>query len=115
MKFINGLKSLSNHQQACVATIGNFDGLHLGHQAIIDHLDNKAQEFGLPLTVISFEPLPSEYFMIDPPKRIYPLRDKIRRMQKLNIANFLCLKFNSELASSPPKDFVQNILVENSM
>jgi len=111
MKFINGLTSLQNSTQACVATIGNFDGLHLGHQTILAHLNVKAKELDLPVTVISFEPLPAEYFMLEPPARIYPLRDKIQRLSKLGVDNFLCLKFNSNLASSPPTEFIEHILI----
>ncbi len=111
MKFINGLKSLTGIQQACVATIGNFDGLHIGHQTILAHLKKQAKELNLPLTVISFEPLPAEYFMLQPPARIYPLRDKIQRLSQLGVTNFLCLKFNSSLASSPPKVFIEDILI----
>lgn len=112
MNFINDLKSLNNSQQACVATIGNFDGLHLGHQIILANLKQKANELNLPLTVISFEPLPTEYFMIDPPARIYPLRDKIKRMSGMGVDNFLCLKFSAVLASTPPVDFIESILID---
>lgn len=111
MKFINGLKSVKQGKKACVATIGNFDGLHLGHQTILANLVEKAKELNLPLTVISFEPLPAEYFMLKPPARIYPLRDKVLRMSKLGVTNFLCLNFNSKLASSSPTEFIQNILI----
>lgn len=112
MKFINGLQSLNDSNQACVATIGNFDGLHIGHQTILTELAKKGKELNLPLTVISFEPLPGEYFMAEPPTRIYPLRDKIQCMLDLNIDNFLCLKFNAELANTPPVAFIEKILID---
>lgn len=113
MKFINDLKSLNNSDQACVATIGNFDGLHLGHQAILAKLKQKSRELNLPLTVISFEPLPIEYFMIDPPARIYPLRDKVKRLAGMGVDNFLCLNFTAELASTDPKHFIETILINS--
>ena len=113
MKIINDLKSLKNSQLPCVATIGNFDGLHLGHQTILANLKEKAKELNLPLTVISFEPLPTEYFMLEPPARIYPLRDKIKRMSSLGVDNFLCLKFDEKLASTDPTDFIENILINS--
>ena len=113
MKFINGLKSLNKTDQSCVATIGNFDGLHLGHQKIISCLKEQADVLNLPLTVISFEPLPAEYFMSEPPARVYPLRDKIKRMSSLGVDNFLCLKFNDLLANTPPRDFVKEILIDS--
>jgi len=112
MKIIRGLHSVSNNSPACVATIGNFDGLHLGHQKIITKLKTKAQELNLPLTIISFEPLPTEYFMQEPPTRIYPMRDKVRLLHKMGVDNFLCLKFDNALANMSPHDFVQNILLD---
>ena len=112
MKFINDLKSLKHSGEACVATIGNFDGLHLGHQTIISNLKKKANDLQLPLTVISFEPLPIEYFVADAPARIYPLRDKIRILSKMGVDNFLCLKFNQDLANTPPIEFIENILLD---
>lgn len=112
MKFINDLKSLSDSPQPCVATIGNFDGLHLGHQKILDNLKHKASELNLPLAVISFEPLPIEYFMADPPARIYPLRDKIRIMSDMGVDQFLCIKFDKEFAHTPPTDFIESLLIE---
>ncbi|MCL4108364.1 UNVERIFIED_CONTAM: hypothetical protein GTU68_065392 [Idotea baltica] len=113
MKFINGLKSVKASDQACVATIGNFDGLHLGHQAIISHLKNKANQLNLPLTVISFEPLPTEFFMSDPPARIFPIRDKACKLSALGVDNFLCLKFDKTLANTQPVDFIEKILIDS--
>lgn len=113
MKFIRGIKSLFQNNQACVATIGNFDGLHLGHQKIIGQLKQKAIELQLPLTVISFEPLPAEYFTAEPPMRIYPLRDKVRILGSLGVDNFLCLKFDSLLANMLPTEFIMDILINN--
>ena len=112
MKIINGLKSLHDSTQGCVATIGNFDGVHLGHQTILENLKEKAKALNLPLTVISFEPLPAEYFMLNPPARIYPLRDKIQHMSNAGVDNFLCLKFDKTLASSLPTGFIEKILIE---
>jgi len=112
MKLIRNTQSLQNNNQACVATIGNFDGLHLGHQKIISHLKEKSNELGLLLTVISFEPLPAEYFSPKPATRIYPLRDKLRLLNSLGVDNCLCLKFNATLASMPPQTFVNEILLD---
>ena len=111
MKLIRGLNSSSLDSRGCVATIGNFDGLHLGHQKIISKLRQKADSLGLPLTVISFEPLPAEYFLPEPPARIYPMRDKIRLMQGLGVDHYLCLKFDAEFAGQKPEDFVAETLL----
>jgi len=112
MKIIRDLNSSNLNKNGCVATIGNFDGLHLGHQKIIAELKLKAIEMGLPLTVISFEPLPAEYFMPEPPARIYPMRDKIRLLQALGVDAYVCLKFNQKFANQKAEDFIQTTLID---
>ena len=112
MKIIRGLNSIKLGNIGCVASIGNFDGLHLGHRKIINQLKEKSTALNLPLTIISFEPLPSEYFMPEPPARIYPQRDKVRLLQSLGVDNFLCLKFDAAFAQQSPEDFVNKILIE---
>lgn len=102
------------HQQTapCIATIGNFDGLHLGHQSVIQKVQLKALALGLASTVISFEPLPAEYLRQPPPTRILPLRDKLLYLQTLQIDQFACLAFNQALAEMEPEAFIQEILLE---
>lgn len=112
MKLSRGLHSFKQTDDACVATIGNFDGLHLGHQRVITRLKEKAKQLRLPLTVISFEPLPNEFFMPSPPARIYPLRDKVRLLQQLGVDHFLCLRFDQAFANMPAQSFVKNILLD---
>lgn len=111
MKIVRQLNSLKPDDIGCVASIGNFDGLHLGHRKIIKQLKGKASALNLPLTIISFEPLPSEYFMPEPPARIYPLRDKVRLLESLGVDNFLCLKFNASFSQQSPEDFVSEVLI----
>lgn len=110
MKLIRNTVAQQQNPKGCVATIGNFDGIHLGHQKLINHLKEKSKALNLPLTVISFEPLPAEYFMPEPPTRIYPLRDKLRLLAKLGVDNCLCLRFNSTLANMQPQSFIDSIL-----
>ena len=62
MELIRGLHNLRDHHRGCVATIGNFDGVHLGHQMILSGVREKAQQLGLPSVVIVFEPQPREFF-----------------------------------------------------
>ena len=113
MKLIRGLNSSKTKaDEACVATIGNFDGLHLGHQKIITKLKDKALELNLPSTVISFEPLPAEYFMPNPPARIYPMRDKIRLLNSLGVDQYVCLSFNESFANMEAETFVEEILLD---
>jgi len=112
MKIIRGITNLNQHNTACVASIGNFDGLHLGHQKIITKLKEKASQLNLPVTIISFEPLPAEYFMTKPPARIYPMRDKVRLLNQLGVDNYLCLKFDHTFANQSPETFIKEILLE---
>lgn len=113
MKYIRGLQSLTKDDKGCVASIGNFDGLHLGHRKIISKLKQKSEELNLPLMIISFEPLPSEFFMPNPPARVYPQRDKIRLLEGLGVDTYLCLRFDATFANQSPEDFVNNILLES--
>ncbi|HPE59394.1 MAG TPA: bifunctional riboflavin kinase/FAD synthetase [Thiolinea sp.] len=94
----------------CVATIGNFDGVHVAHRQIITRVCRLAAEQGLVSAVISFEPLPGEYFRT-PMTRIQPLRDKVRLLQTLAPDWFVCLPFNRMLAQMEAGDFVQTILL----
>lgn len=112
MKLIRRITHASPSNPGCVATIGNFDGLHKGHRAVIQHVEWKAQALGLPATVISFEPLPIEFFRSPPPPRIYALRDKLRLLQAMNVDHFACLRFNRQLANMEAEDFVQHILLD---
>lgn len=116
MKLIRGLINHTHYSRAfskgCVATIGNFDGVHLGHQTLLAHLTTKANELNLPSTVISFEPLPAEFFMPSPPTRIYPLRDKVRLLKQLGIDYYMYLRFNQALANMQAEAFVQQFLLE---
>lgn len=103
----------THNAPGCVATIGNFDGLHLGHQHVIRHVREKAAELQLPATVISFEPLPFEYFKPQQAARIYPLRDKCRRLDELGIDQFVCLTFDNKFAHLTPEAFVHDILLNS--
>lgn len=111
MKLIRHITPASDTASGCVATIGNFDGLHQGHRAVIAHVEQQAAARGLPATVISFEPLPIEFFRSPPPPRIYALRDKLRLLQSLGVTQFACLRFDQQLASMEAEDFVQDILL----
>jgi len=113
MKLLRHFSASACSPSGCVATIGNFDGLHLGHQHVLHHVREKAAELQLPTTVISFEPLPFEYFSPQQSARIYPLRDKFRRLNELGIDQFACLAFDKKLARMAPEQFVQDVLLNN--
>ncbi|WP_455208170.1 bifunctional riboflavin kinase/FAD synthetase [Kaarinaea lacus] len=113
MELIRGLQNLKSHHHGCVATIGNFDGVHLGHQAVIRQVMDKAHELKLPVAVITFEPQPQEYFRPDEvPSRLTRLREKLGVLRNLTVDRVLCLRFDKRLASLTADQFVQQILVD---
>jgi len=94
-----------------VATIGNFDGVHLGHQSIVSHVIGKAKELKLPSVVILFEPQPIEFFTPEKaPARIMRFREKYLYLESLGIDFLLCLSFNRQLAQLSAEDFVDSVL-----
>jgi riboflavin kinase/FMN adenylyltransferase len=113
MELIRGLHNLKKNHRECVATIGNFDGVHLGHQAVLNQVRARAQEMNLPSVVITFEPQPQEYFRpTQSPPRLTRLREKLSELSTEGIDRMLCLIFNSHLAGLTAEAFVQQVLVE---
>ncbi|WP_411881734.1 bifunctional riboflavin kinase/FAD synthetase [Polaromonas sp. YR568] len=106
-------------QQAahCALTIGNFDGVHRGHQAMLALLKNEAQHRGVPSCVMSFEPHPRDYFAKAArkpelaPARIATLRDKLTELARCGIDQCVVLPFNAALAAQPAQSFIQDVLV----
>ena len=113
MQFIRGIYNLPPGHQGCVATIGNFDGIHLGHQAVIGQLAEKAADLSLPSVLISFEPQPMEFFLPDKaPARLTRLREKLQVLRRFSVDMLLCLRFNRQLAALTAEEFIQQILVQ---
>lgn len=113
MELIRGLHNIRSKHHGCVATIGNFDGVHLGHQAVLGQLAEKAAELNLPTTLITFEPQPMEYFIPDKvPARLTRFREKILALQRYSVDRVCCLSFNDKLAKLSAEDFIQQVLVE---
>ena len=98
--------------QGSVVCIGAFDGLHLGHRALIDRAISRARECGLPAVALSFEPLPREYFAKDarPPRLMLP-RAKLEGLRGLGCDGVGLLRFNAQLASMQAEAFVRELLV----
>lgn len=97
----------------CVATIGNFDGLHQGHQTVIQALIKLGKQLNLSTCVVLFEPHPQEFFYQDKaPARLMRLREKVKLLQFLAIDRILCLRFNKRLAECSAEEFVKKILVD---
>ncbi len=113
MELIRGLYNLRDHHRGCVATIGNFDGVHLGHQQVLSQLCEQAQAIGLPSTVIVFEPQPLEFVAPkSAPRRITRFREKIRLLKELGVERVVCLRFNKQLQNLSAMDFIQLLLVK---
>lgn len=114
MEFIRGRLNIGRRHRGCAATIGNFDGVHLGHRAVIEQLKRRSREFGRPSMVVEFEPQPQEYFKgSTAPARLSPLRDKLALLSELEVDYLLCLRFNRELAQTSAEDFVSQLMVES--
>ncbi|MCX7042979.1 MAG: bifunctional riboflavin kinase/FAD synthetase [Gammaproteobacteria bacterium] len=94
-----------------VVCIGAFDGLHIGHRALVGHAVSRARDLGVPAVALSFEPLPREFFAAAaPPPRLQLPRMKLRGFAALGIDRVGLLRFNAALASLSPVDFVQRLL-----
>lgn len=115
MELIRGLGNCRPEHHGCVATIGNFDGVHLGHQSIFAQVTEAAREQAMPSCVITFEPLPHDYFgsrSSEPgPARLQSLRDKVACIEKCGIDRMLILHFNQAQAEQPAASFIEQILV----
>lgn len=95
-----------------VVTIGTFDGLHLGHQQLLDRVREDAKNSGLPSVVMSFEPTPKEFFMADaPPGRLTRFRDKYHAFDEAGIDVFFCPRFSSHMKEMTADTVIRQILV----
>lgn len=113
IELICNIHNIKPRHHSCVATIGNFDGLHQGHQKVIQSLIKLGQQLNRPTCVILFEPHPQEFFnQPKVPARLMRLREKIKYLQLLGIDRILCLRFNKRLAECSAKEFVEKILVD---
>lgn len=103
---------------ACALTIGNFDGVHRGHQAMLALLAAEARQRGLPSCVLTFEPHPRDYFAALArrpelaPARVGTLRDKLDGLADHGVAQAVVLPFDARLAAQSPEDFIRNVLLD---
>lgn len=112
MQVIRGIYNLKPEHHGCVATIGNFDGVHLGHQAVLGQLAEKADESGLPLVVVTFEPQPQEYFRPDEsPPRLTRFREKVQALRRYAVDRVLVLRFDEKFSQQSAETFIQDLLV----
>ena len=100
MELIRGIHNIRARHHGCVLTIGNFDGVHRGHQALLEQLKQQGQRLGLPVMVMIFEPQPLEMFAADKaPARLTRLRDKANYLAQAGVDYLLCV---SSIRVSPP-------------
>jgi riboflavin kinase/FMN adenylyltransferase len=112
MQLIRGLHNLTQPLPPSAVTIGNFDGIHLGHQQVLHQLKTIADKSALCSAVIIFEPQPIEYFAPDKaPKRLSRFREKIAYLKSHEIDYLLCLKFDQPFSELSAEEFVQDLLV----
>ena len=113
MELIRGRHNLRPQHRGCAVTIGAFDGVHLGHQAVLAHLKAEAYARDVQTTVVTFEPLPREYLRpLEAPPRITTLRDKWPLLEACGVDHVLCLPFNERLRQLSAREFVEHVFVE---
>lgn len=117
-RYIRGMHNLSNGARitakaGSVVTIGSYDGVHLGHQAIMRQVVEKAREEGLRSVVVVFEPHPTEFFSGEQaPARLMTFREKVLAIYSTGVDLVCCMRFNESLASLSAEAFVTKILVD---
>ena len=108
MEIIRGLINLREEHRGSVVTIGNFDGVHMGHQAILKQVKEKAAELGVPSMLICFEPQPLEYFdEFNAPARLTRFREKVELLDENGIDLVLCFKFDDKTRSMTSHQFIE--------
>ncbi|OON40000.1 riboflavin biosynthesis protein RibF [Izhakiella australiensis] len=112
MKFIRGIHNLNEQHRGCVLTIGNFDGVHRGHQALLARLCEEGRKRQLPVMVMLFEPQPMELFSPESaPARLTRLREKVRYLAEAGVDAVLCLRFDRKFAAHSAESFITDLLV----
>jgi riboflavin kinase/FMN adenylyltransferase len=105
------IRNTNLEQLPCVVTIGNFDGVHLGHQALLDEVRKRAHDLKLESAVITFEPNPKDYFSQNKPQtRISSLREKIELFNEIKIDRVHIIKFNQEFSKVTANEFISVLI-----
>lgn len=112
MEIIRGLHNLRPRHRGSAVTIGNFDGVHLGHCAILKQLAAIGAEAGAPATLVTFEPHPGEFFAGDEsPARLTRFREKIIALSRLPLERVLVLRFDQSFSMISANDFIRRYLI----
>lgn len=113
MRIIRHIEDIDDASRGASIAIGNFDGLHKGHHAVLATMQNHAEKLNAPRAIMTFEPHPRRFFRPDSPARkLYPLHHKLRLFQMLGIEVVYLLRFNAAFASLTASGFMQTILVD---
>ena len=105
------IRNTNLEQLPCVVTIGNFDGVHLGHQALLTEVKKRAHDLKLESAVITFEPNPKDYFSQNKPQtRISSLREKIELFNEIKIDRVHIIKFNQEFSNVTANEFISILI-----
>ena len=113
MELIRGIHNIKQRHYGCVLTIGNFDGVHLGHLKVLTLVAEKAKVLGLPSAAMIFEPQPMELFAEEKaPARLTRFRDKYVQLRKLGLERLLCVNFNRNFADLSAHAFIRDLLVD---
>lgn len=112
MELVRGLANLRDAHRGAVVTIGNYDGVHRGHQHMLATVTGRARELGLPATVVTFEPTPREYFEGDSaPARLMRLREKLEALPLYGVDRVVVLRFDRRMQAMGADEFVERLLV----
>jgi riboflavin kinase / FMN adenylyltransferase len=112
MELVRGLQNISKAARGCVLTVGNYDGVHLGHQQMIGAVKRRAAQLGSPATVLVFEPSSKEF--IDPegaPPRLTRWREKFVALKALGVERLVTLHFDERIRAMTPQSFVDQLIV----
>ena len=113
MEIITGLHNIRPQHHGCVLSIGNFDGVHRGHQRLIEKLCHAGKEHALPSMLMTFEPQPREFFAGEKlPARLTRFREKVLLLNRTELDRLFCLPFNEAVSNIPAQWFVKDFMVD---
>ena len=113
MRIIRDYKYVEPQDKGASVAIGNFDGVHLGHQSVIDIARTQGVSISAPLGVLTFEPHPRSYFAPDPPDfRLMSPEARSTRLEKLGVKRLYELNFNVALSALTPREFAKGVIVD---